>query len=81
MKNSSDYYSEYRKLKDSIIKDIRKAVGRKKFKFEDSFEDEAHNELHAVSAKGVFFDGIVGESYPLGELGINDALYILSLIE
>ncbi len=84
-KTSDDFYAEQRKLHDEIVSAIREALGKERLVLEDSFKDEANNDLEAVSSEGVFFNCTNpekdGDEYPLGELGMSDAIYILSIIE
>lgn len=71
-----------RKLKNEVLLEIRKFVGERKIKLED-FTDEANNELVGINKDDVFFDdGSFGaETYPLHELGLLDAIAILSIVE
>ena len=78
-KNSTKLYKKYTDVKEEVIGEIRKLVNKKRFVFENAFEDEAINE------EGVYFNcnnpKKDGDVYPLGELGIVDALYILGILE
>lgn len=81
MNNSNTFYKKHRDLKNEVIAEIRKIIGKKKITFfGDSFKDEANNELTAIDKNVVYFDGTM-ESYPLEELGITDAIQILSILE
>ena len=84
-KTSDEFYAEHRKLHDEVTAAIHKAVGKKRIVFEDSVEDEANNDLEAISSEGVFFNcdnpKKDGDVYPIGELGILDAMYILGILE
>lgn len=70
-------------LKQEVIKAIRNLVGSTKVPLTDigkEFEDEANNTITDVDSENVYFDGTM-ENYPLEELGIDDALYILGVLE
>lgn len=85
-KNSTKLYKKYNDVKAEVIGEIRKLVSKKRFVFEDAFEDEANNNIEAINEEGVYFNCCDnpekgGDVYPLGELGIVDALYILGILE
>jgi len=84
-KNSTKLYKKYADVKEEVIGEIRKLVNKKRFVFEDAFEDEANNNIEAINEEGVYFNcnnpKKDGDVYPLGELGIVDALYILGILE
>ena len=84
VRQSIGFRKQYNQLHKSVIDAIKKALGGRVIKFE-VFEDEANNDLEAVCKDGVYCtDPDLGEDgllYPLKELGITDALEILSIIE
>jgi len=74
---TEEAYKIERELKNRILFTIRKKIGNKKIELQDlAFEDEANNTITAFDKENVYFDGVM-ESYPLGELGLLDAIYIL----
>jgi hypothetical protein len=76
------FYDRQRELHGEVITALKKSLGKKKVNLEDSeqeFEDECNNTIVKVDCNKVYTDGVTGE-YPIGELSINDALYILSAI-
>lgn len=77
---SFEYNTRYRELKNDVIADIEALVGKKKVKFDEPFADEANNDIYAVDADCVYFNGTM-ESYPLSDLGVLDAILIVSLLE
>lgn len=86
MKKTDKLYKKYNAVKDDTIAAIKKAVGNKKIKFGvNSFEDDSNNYIQAINNKKVFFnydeDDNGGDTYPLNELGLLDAIYILTLFE
>lgn len=83
MKRATKYYDEYRVFKGKVLTTLLNTLGERTIRFNDSFEDEQHNVLLAIGNDNVFFDDGGGSEaqYPINELGIDDALYILSLIE
>jgi len=71
-----------RELEADIITALQTALGNKTINLEDTeqeFEDDANNTIVKVDKDNVYTDGITGE-YPLTDLSINDALYILGLV-
>jgi len=85
MITSDEFSKQERELKNKVIDTIKerlKDVDDGKFELEP-FEDEARNEVYAVDEAGVFFQGMMydDETYPLGELGLLDAIYILGNME
>jgi len=85
MITSDEFSKQERELKNKVIDTIKerlKDVDDGKFELEP-FEDEARNEVYAVDEAGVFFQGMMNddETYPLGELGLLDAIYILGNME
>jgi hypothetical protein len=85
MKTSKKLYAKYNKLKAEVIEAIQAKLTEDRFIFEDAFEDEANNNLEAVNKDEVFFncdaDKTGGDAYPLHALGIEDAFYILGVLE
>lgn len=86
--NSTKLSQEFQALKSKLTQSIEEKLSQKEggfFNLEDkSFTDEANNEVVEVSLeKGVIFEDMGGgfESYPISELGFNDGIYILSLLE
>ena len=77
---SFEYNTRYRELKNDVIADIEALVGKKKVNFDEPFADEANNDIYAVDADNVYFNGTM-ESYPLRDLGVLDAILIVSLLE
>ena len=79
-KPSDKIYDKMQLLKMEIIEEIRKATNSSFFNLEENtFEDEASNDIEAVCYDTVYFNG--GETYPLWEMGIQDAIYLLQIIE
>lgn len=80
--NIASFYQRQRELKDEVITALQTAIGKKKINLEDleqEFEDESFNTIVKVNRTTVFTDGSIGE-YPITDLTINDALYILGVI-
>ena len=75
-----EYSKQHRELKDAVITDIKTLVGKKKVKFDEPFADEVNNDVYAVDADSVYFNGTM-ERYPIHDLGILDAILIVSLLE
>jgi hypothetical protein len=76
------FYARQRELHTEVIDALKKALGRKTVNLEDTeqeFEDESFNTVVKVNRTTVFTDGSIGE-YPISDLTINDALYILRAI-
>ena len=83
MKNSSELYKIYSDLHTEVIKTLKKTIGNKKVNLEDledEFEDDSHNTVVKIDKNKVYTDGTFGE-YPISDLTIPDALYILRIIE
>lgn len=81
IKTKSDKFAEQeRELKANVIKELRKHAPKKKMELEQSFEDEANNDITAIDKDNVYFNDSV-DSYPLSGLGITDAIYLLSVVE
>jgi hypothetical protein len=76
---SSKFLAEERKLKDKVIKELRKHLTNEITEIE-KFEDEARNTITGIDKNNVYFDGL-SESYPLSELGLLDAIYLLGYFE
>ncbi len=72
-----ELYDIHRKINSSVIGRIEKLLetGGRLF-YEETWSDEANNDIRSVSTEGVFFDD-EDSSYPLEELGFDDAVYIL----
>lgn len=72
---------------ETKIKDSNPGGGRLVFEDEgiDAFDDEAGNEIIGVTETEVIFADGMGspdeDEYPLEELDVEDALYLLSLFE
>lgn len=76
------FQARHRELHGDVIKELKRQLGRKRVdleKEEADFDDEAGNRIVKVDRVHVHFDGTM-ETYPIGELGIDDALYILGVI-
>ena len=80
---SQKFSNRERKLKYEVIDKLREIVGKKTFdliELELEFSDEANNELVKIDSENVYFNE--GEdSYSLNELGTNDAIYLVSILE
>ena len=60
MGTSTEFYEKNRQFKNEISLSIKQAIGkRKKITFEDSFKDEANNEIVSIDKKNVYFDGMM----------------------
>ena len=78
---SSEFYDAERALRDKVLETIRKLVGEKKVDFgEQGFDDEAGNELCGIDKENVYFNNGKDE-YPVTDLGLLDAIYIICLLE
>lgn len=80
---STKLHQKHRNLKDEVIEELRKMIGDKTIDLEEmeqEFNDMLNNPIKKVDKDNVYFDGTM-ESYPLGELEIEDALYIMGVIE
>jgi hypothetical protein len=77
------FYDRQRELHSDVIKALKQSLKiKKEFNLEDSeqeFEDESFNTIVKIDRDTVYTDGVIGE-YPIGDLTINDALYILRAI-
>lgn len=78
-KTSKEFYADERELKREVIEAIRTELGNKKVVL-DEFQDEANNTLVAIDKEQVYFNEGV-DFYPLHDLGMLDAIYILSILE
>ena len=79
---SQKYHQLKREIAAAIEEHLNKVSGT--FELVNPFTDEANNSIVAVSIEnGVHFEDMGGniEHYPLSELGVDDAIYILSLFE
>lgn len=80
---SQKFYAKEYKLKYEVIDKLREMVGKKTFdlvELESEFTDESNNELVKIDKEGVYFNE--GEDfYGLSELGTNDAIYLISILE
>lgn len=80
---SQKFYAKERKLKYEVIGELRKIVGTKEFdltEMEKGFTDESNNEIVKIDAENVYFNEGADE-YCLDELGTNDAIYLVSILE
>jgi hypothetical protein len=78
---SEELYAKERNLKNEIVETIQTLVGDEKVDLKaNSFDDEANNRLDFVDKNSVYSTGN-DIDYPLHELGINDAIYIVALLE
>jgi hypothetical protein len=78
MKKTKSYKfgEEERKLREKVIKELRKKAPKKMLELgENGFEDEARNDIRGVDKDGL------SESYPLGSLGLLDAICLLGILE
>ena len=78
-----NFQERHRELHGEVIKELKRQLGRKRVdleKEEVDFDDEAGNRIIKVDRVHVHFDGTM-EKYPIGDLGIDDALYILGVLE
>jgi hypothetical protein len=83
MSKTAEFYDRQRELHTEVISTLKEALGKKKLNLEDleqEFEDDSFNTVVKVDRNTVYTDGVTGE-YPIGELSINDALYILGVLE
>jgi len=81
VKTKSEKFAEKeRKLKESVIKELRKKAPKKMVELVDRFEDEARNTIGGIDNTHVYFDGF-NEMYPLSSLGLLDAIYLLGVLE
>ena len=82
VKNSDQIVAMRNELKEEIRHSVRTALEAregKRLEFNAVWEDEAHNDIHAVSIEhGVEFEG---DAYPISELGIEDSIYVLNELE
>ena len=80
-KSSDQIVAMYKELKmefENSITAALEALEDKRFVFAKGWRDEANNYIEEVSIeRGVVF-GDIGEDYPISELGIEDAIYVLS---
>ncbi len=85
--NSTKLSQEFQALKSKLTESINEQLSQKEggcFNLENSFTDEANNTIVGVSLeKEVIFEDLGGDlqSYPFSELGFDDGVYILSLLE
>ena len=81
-KSSDQIVAMHNELKSELLNSITQNIEAregKRFEFNSEWEDEAHNNIHAVSIEnGVEFEG---DCYPLSDLGIEDAIYTLNQLE
>ena len=89
MMTSSEFYNEHSNLKAKILNALIETLNEHHGGEVDldelgltsgGFEDESNNYIVKVDTEKVYFDGGAME-YPLSELGILDALYLLSELE
>jgi hypothetical protein len=78
------FYERQRELHTEVIDALKKALLFKKEvnleELDQEFEDASFNTVIKVNRTTVFTDGEIGE-YPITDLTINDALYILGVLE
>lgn len=77
---SEKFGEEAQKLQERVVKALREHAPKKMVELEDSFEDEANNTIGGIDKENVYFDGL-SESYPLSQLGLLDAIYLLGVME
>ena len=81
-KSSDQIVAMHNVLKQELLHSVTQGIEAregKRFEFNYEWEDEANNDIHAVSIEnGVEFEG---DCYPLSELGIEDAIYVLNELE
>jgi uncharacterized protein (DUF342 family) len=83
MSKTAEFYKRQRELHTEVITALQKAIGKKKVNLEDleqEFEDESFNTVVKVDRNTVYTDGSLGE-YPINDLTVNDALYIMGVLE
>lgn len=74
----SELYDIHREMKNSVVNRIGALLtSGGKLQFQDTWEDEVHNEIEAVSLNGVQFNE-GSDDYPLSDLGFDDSVYILN---
>lgn len=82
---SIEFSKKHEALKNKLTQEIEKILERRGGEFEmETWEDEANNEIIGISLeKGVAFEDMAGavEYYPISELGFDDAIYVLGLLE
>lgn len=78
---SEELYAKERELKNLIVETIQTLVGDEKVDLgSNAFDDEANNRLDFVDKNNVHSTGN-DIYYSLHELGMNDAIYIVALLE
>jgi hypothetical protein len=81
-KNSSQIVAMHNELKTELLHSITQGIEARegqRFEFDNSWEDEVFNDIHAISIEnGAEFEG---DCYPLSELSLDDALYVLNELE
>ena len=80
---STKLHKKHRELKNEVIDELRNMIGDKTIDLEEmeqEFNDMLNNPIKKVDKDNVYFDGTM-ETYPLDELEIEDALYIMGVIE
>ena len=80
---SNQFQKRANELKSDMVSAIKSFIGNRKIDLEatdNAFSDESDNNLVAVDKDGVYFnDG--ADTYPLYQLGINDAIFLVGVLE
>lgn len=83
---AQDYTIKLHDLKTELVRDIEELLNEKggKVEFDSPWDDESENTVVAASVEnGIHFLDMGDQEthYPLEQLGFDDGIYLLSLLE